>query len=85
MIEIDLVSLLIGLLWGLAFVVVNHILGAERKYILILILIHITIVMAAIYTLLSVDGSVIAAGVITLLVLVLAKFTELPKNGSNQI
>ncbi|MFC4549752.1 MULTISPECIES: hypothetical protein [Halorussus] len=40
--------------------------------------------MTAVYTLLSVDGSVVTAGAVTLLVLVLAEFAGLPKIGSNR-
>ncbi|ELY97201.1 hypothetical protein [Natrialba asiatica] len=85
MVGVDLVTLLIGLLWGFAFVVVNHIFGEEKKFIFRLIASHVIIVMAVVYTLLSVDGSVIAAGAVTLLVLALAEFIGFPKNDSNQV
>ncbi|QLK26516.1 hypothetical protein HYG81_02540 [Natrinema zhouii] len=81
--RIDLLSLLVGFFWGSAFVVVNQIIGEKRNYIPRLIVVHVIIVMSAVFVLLRLDGSVIAAGVVALLVLALANFTEFPKNGSN--
>lgn len=70
--RIYLLSLLIGSLWGLVFVVMNQTLGKKRRYIFVLIAAHAIIVMAVVYTLLSMGGSVIVAGTVALLVLALA-------------
>lgn len=81
--RIDLLSLLVGFFWGSAFVVVNQMIGEKRKYIPVLIVSHMAIIMAVAFVLVSLGGSVIAAGVVALLVLALANFTKFPKNGSN--